>query len=86
MNFDSGKNCSTFLTFCGLLAAPGMMASTSALSSVQEVESLRVLISSVSGSEEELPHSVPEQPCEDSDGTLIGAAVEAVAEPPELVE
>ena len=39
-----------------------MMASTRVLSKVQEVESLRSSISGVKGSEDELPHNVPEQP------------------------
>ena len=37
------------------------MASTRVLSKVQEVESLRFRISGVNGSDEDLPHSVPEQ-------------------------
>ena len=62
MNLDSGRTCSTVLTFEGLLGDPGVMASTRVLSKVQEVESLRSWISGVKGSDEDLPHNVPEQP------------------------
>ena len=62
MNLDSGRTCSTVLTFEGLLGDPGVMASTRVLSKVQEVESLRSCISGVKGSVDELPHNVPEQP------------------------
>ena len=58
MNLDSGRTCSTVLTLDGLVGDPGVMASTK----VQEDESLRSWISGVKGSEDELPHNVPEQP------------------------
>ena len=62
MNLDSGRTCSTVLTFEGLVGDPGVMASTKVLSKVQEDESLRSWISGVKGSLDELPHNVPEQP------------------------
>ena len=62
MNLDSGRTCSTVLTLDGLVGDPGVMASTKVLSKVQEDESLRSWISGVKGSEDELPHNVPEQP------------------------
>ena len=62
MNLDSGRTCSTVLTFEGLVGDPGEMASTRVLSKVQEVESLRSWISGVKGSADERPHNVPEQP------------------------
>merc|ERR1711962_28676 len=62
LNLDSGKIDSTFLTLDGFEGEPGLMDSTSELGRVQEVESLRNLISDERGSEEELPHRVPAQP------------------------
>ena len=59
---DSGRTCSTVLTFEGLVGDLGEMASTRVLSKVQEVESLRSWISGVKGSADERPHNVPEQP------------------------
>ena len=61
MNLDLGRTCSTVLTFEGLVGDPGVIASTKVLSKVQEVESLRSWISVVKGSDEDLPHNVPEQ-------------------------
>ena len=62
MNLDSGRTFSTVLTLDGLVGDPGVIASTRVLSKVQELESLSAWISAVSGSDEELPHKVPEQP------------------------
>ena len=61
LNVDSGSSCSTVLTLGGVFGDPGAMASTSALSKVQEVDSRRAWISDGNGSDEELPHKVPEQ-------------------------
>ena len=61
LNFDSLRTCSTFLTFEGLFGDNGMMASTREMLKVQESDSLSAWISCVSGSDEELPHMVPEQ-------------------------
>ena len=83
MNFDSGKICSTVFTLSGLLAAPGVMASTRVLSRVQEVDSRIARISGVRGSEEELPHRVPEHPALDPVG--MGGATD-VTPGPALVE
>ena len=70
MNFDSGSTRSTVLTFRGLLGDPGTIASTCELSKVHDVDSLRARISLVNGSEEKLPHKVPEQPVEGLDSPL----------------
>ena len=61
LNLDSGRTCSTVLTFEGLFGDNGVMASTRESFKVQESESLSAWISCVSGSDEELPHMVPEQ-------------------------
>ena len=74
MYLDSGRIDSTFFTFGGLSAAPGRMASTRTLSKVQEVECLNCWISGGNGSEEVLPHSVPEHP----DGAAVVATGSAV--------
>ena len=55
-----------------------MIASTTELSRVQEVESLSAWISAVNGSEEELPHRVPEQPVEGPTGPAVVATGPAV--------
>ena len=62
LNFDSESSCSTVLTLGGLFGDPGAMASTFALSKVQEVDSRRAWIFGGNGSDEEIPHKVPEQP------------------------
>ena len=72
MYLDSGRIDSTFLTFGGLSAAPGRMASTRTLSKVQEVECLNCWISGGNGSEEVLPHSVPEHPDVDPPVVMTG--------------
>ena len=60
LNFDSGKIVSTFLTFWGLLAKLGAMASTKLFSRVQDVDSLKTRIGAEMGSDELIPHKVPE--------------------------
>ena len=61
LKLDSGRICSTVLTFEGLVGDPGVMASTREFSRVQVVVARIFLISSVNGSVDELPHKVPEQ-------------------------
>ena len=61
LNLDSGKIASTVFTLIGLSIDPGLIASTKSFSSVHDVDSLKLLILEVIGSEEILPQIVPEQ-------------------------
>ena len=61
MNFDSGIMASTFLTCFGLEELRGEMASTASLSKVHVADSLWFLTSSLIGSLDVIPQTVPGQ-------------------------